>query len=58
MNLLDATVTKILSKPYKKHVFWCVDVEIDVYGSRSETTAYFKTEEDAIKCNIGYTYKC
>ena len=45
MNLLDATVIEILSEPYQSHVFWCVDVTINVYGTVSESTAYFRSKK-------------
>lgn len=58
MNLLDATVVDILSRPYERGIYWCVDVKINVYGSISESSVYFKTKEEAEKCSVGYTYKC
>lgn len=58
MNLLDATVIEILSEPYQSHVFWCVDVTINVYGTVSESTVYFRSKKEAEECSVGYTYKC
>ena len=32
MNLINAVVTQVLSKPYFKYNYWFVDVEYNGYG--------------------------
>lgn len=58
MNLIDAKIIDILSRPYERGVYWCVDVNRDIYGSVSESTVYFNTKEEAEKCSVGCTYPC
>lgn len=54
MNMLDAKVTKILSKPEFKYGKYFVKIEYECYGVYSETSAMFNTLEDAMGCNIGF----
>lgn len=54
MNLVDCYVTKVLSKPYERYGMWCVDVEFDFYGHKSEGTIYDLTKEEADKVDVGY----
>jgi len=54
MNLVDCFVTKVLSKPYEHYGMWCVDVEFDFYGHKSEGTIYDLTKEEADKVDVGY----
>lgn len=64
MNLIDAVVLKVLSKPiyvddYKDKgiTWWYVDVEsIDMGGVPQEETLTFKTEEEALKVVEGYEF--
>lgn len=58
MNLIDAKVVDILSRPYERGVYWCVDVKVDIYGSITESKVYFNSKEEAEKCSVGYTYPC
>ncbi|WP_291028145.1 hypothetical protein [Dysgonomonas sp. 37-18] len=58
MNLIDAKVVDILSRPYERGVYWCVDVKVDRYGSITESKVYFNSKEEAEKCSVGYTYTC
>lgn len=56
MNLIDLQVTEVLSKPYFNHM-WCVDVMADAWGSKQKTKVYCKTEEEAKKVDVGYTFQ-
>lgn len=56
MNLVDCFVTKVLSKPYERYGMWCVDVEFDSYGHKSEGTIYGLTKEEADKVDVGYRF--
>ena len=57
MNLIDAVVTQVLSKPYFKYNYWFVDVEYNCYGQVSETNIMCSTEESAKAVKVGYTFQ-
>ena len=57
MNLVDAVVTKVLSKPYFKYNYWFVDVEYSSYGAISKTNIMCSTEETAKAIKVGYTFQ-
>lgn len=59
MNLIDAQVTKVLSKPYQMSFskdVWFVDVEYNGYGRLSETELMVSTEEDANAIVVGHKF--
>jgi hypothetical protein len=56
MNLLDAYVTKIISKPFKDYGKWWVKVEYYCYSINSQTQLFFDTKEEAEKVEIGYKF--
>lgn len=61
-NLLDCTVTEILSEPTYKVITpgepgdWVVKVKYDCYGVESENDLYFSTKEDADEVEVGYIF--
>ena len=57
MNLLDASVTKIIScKPkYKFDKYW-VRVEYECYGHNSLTDLMFNSEEEALSLKVGFKF--
>jgi hypothetical protein len=57
MNLVDAVVTKVLSKPYFNYNYWFVDVEYNSYGVISKTNIMCSTEETAKAIKAGYTFQ-
>lgn len=57
MNLVDAVVTKVLSKQYFKYNYWFVDVEYNCYGQVSETSIMRSTEEAAKAVKVGHTFQ-
>lgn len=57
MNLVDAVVTEVLSKPYFKYNYWFVDVEYNSYGITSKTNVMCSTEETAKAIKVGYTFQ-
>lgn len=66
MNYLDATVTKILSEPYKpdwakkfpNRDVWVVDVEYDCYGKFNSRTLSFDSKSAAENLKVGYEFTC
>ena len=56
MNLINCTVTKILSKPYYKYDKWWVIVEYDCYGRKSEKSLCFKNKEQSEKLKVGTVF--
>jgi hypothetical protein len=60
MNLLDAVVKRVLSKPkfveYDGYQWWEIQVEYDCYGVLSKTVLTFKTKEEAERVNVGYKF--
>lgn len=62
MNLIDAKVKKVLSKPekrvgYENKFYWLVEVEyIDMGGINTEKIM-FMSEEEALKVTEGYVYQ-
>ena len=57
MNLVDAVVTKVLSKPYFKYNYWFVGVGYNSYGRISKTNIMCSTEEAAKAVKVGYTFQ-
>lgn len=57
MNLIDAVVTQVLSKPYFKYNYWLVDVEYNGYGVISKTNIMCSTEEAAKAVKVGHTFQ-
>lgn len=57
MNLIDAVVTQVLSKPYFKYNYWFVDVEYNSYGVISKTNIMCSTEETAKAIKAGHTFQ-
>lgn len=57
MNLINAVVTQVLSKPYFKYNCWFVDVEYNGYGVISKTNIMCSTEEAAKAIKVGYTFQ-
>lgn len=57
MNLIDAVVTKVLSKPYFKYNYWFVEVEYNSYGRTSKTNIMCSTEETARAIKVGHTFQ-
>ena len=57
MNLVDAVVTQVLSKPYFKYNYWFVDVEYSSYGRTSKTSIMCSTEEAAKAVKVDYTFQ-
>ena len=56
MNIVQCTVTKVLSEPYFNHI-WCVDVDADSWGNVQKTTVYCKTKEQADNVKVGYKFE-
>lgn len=57
MNVLDATITRILSEPVFKYDKWVVTVEYECYGQKDETQVMFGTKAEAEKLSIGDVIK-
>ena len=57
MNLINAVVTQVLSKPYFKYNCWFVDVEYNGYGVISKTNIMCSTEETARAIKVGHTFQ-
>ncbi len=54
MNLIDQEITKILSAPFYKYNRWCVKVEIEDEGGKSETLIMEDTKLKVLeKAKIG-----
>ena len=54
MNLIDQEITKILSAPFYKYNRWCVKVEIEDDGGKSETLIMEDTKLKVLeKAKIG-----
>lgn len=54
MNLIDQTITNILSSPFYKYNKWCVRVEIDDEGGKGETLIMEDTKLKVLeKAQIG-----
>jgi len=56
MNVIEFTVTKILSIPYCEYDRWWIKVKDSSHGVESEHTLMFDTEETASKINVGYMF--
>ena len=61
MNVLDHTVTKIVTPAYERYfrgyVFWEVIVEYNCYGNKGITPLRFDTEEEAKQVKVGYVFQ-
>ena len=57
MNLINAVVTQVLSKPYFKYNYWFVDVEYNGYGVISKTNIMCSTEESAKAIKVDHTFQ-
>jgi len=57
VNIVDATIVKILSDPELKYEKWFVEVEIDLWGSLSKTSAMFSSEDTARNLKVGDSIK-
>lgn len=57
MNLVDASVVKILSEPFEKFGKWWVKVEYASWGANSTTDLMFATKSEAEKVTIGYEFQ-
>lgn len=55
MNLLDAKIIEILSKPYSAYGRWFVDVKITCWGRESTTEVMRNTEAEAAAVQVGQT---
>lgn len=53
MNLIDAEVIEILSKPVLRYGFFWVDVKVTAYGRDSKTEIMCRTLEEAEAVAIG-----
>lgn len=65
MNLLENYVTAVVSPPTqdaftdlegKEHVYWWVKVQAECYGSITESTLTFDTQEEATAVCEGYVF--
>ena len=57
MNLINAVVTQVLSKPYFKYNYWFVDVEYNGYGVISKTKIMCLSEEAAKAIEVDYIFQ-
>lgn len=61
MNLIDAVVTKILSKPVYKsqegYSWWIVRIEYKDMGGKSTKKRVFSSEEEAKKLKVGDVFQ-
>lgn len=57
MNLVDATVTKILGEPYYKYGSWMLPVEYECYDTTGETLLLFDMQEVALNIKPGYVFQ-
>lgn len=53
MNLIDAKVIEILSKPYLLYGRFWVDVKVTSYGRESKTEIMCRTLEEAEAVSVG-----
>lgn len=53
MNLIDAKVIEILSKPYLLYGHFWVDVKVTSYGRESQTEIMCRTLEEAEAVHVG-----
>ena len=56
MNLLECTVTEVLSKPFEDYGRWWVKVKYDCYSVPSETQIMFDTKEESKKVEVGFKF--
>jgi len=59
MNMIEMTVTKVLSKPvqYQDKDLWLVDVMAESWGREMKTKVYEKSKETAESVKIGYKFE-
>lgn len=57
MNLIDLTVTSILSTPVKQYNHWWLKVAYTDIGGEGQTNLMFDTFEDASEVKIGDKFK-
>lgn len=57
MNILEHSVTKILSQPYRQFGRWWVDVEYTCWGSAGKSNLMFDTEAAAKAVGVGHTFQ-
>lgn len=57
MNVIDAKIIEIKSKPYVLYGRFWVDVKVTAYGRESDTEVMCKTLEEAEKVHIGQIVK-
>lgn len=56
MNLVDATVVEVTSKPYEQYGRWWLEVRSDCWGSETDSKLMFTSEEQALAVKKGYQY--
>ena len=56
MNLIDSTVTSVLSTPVKKYNHWWLKVAYIDMGGEGVTNLMFDTFEDAQDVEIGHKF--
>lgn len=56
MNLIDCTVTSLLSEPYIKYDHWWIKCEYVAEGIKGVTNIHFDTEEEAKCIKIGHKF--
>lgn len=56
MNLLECTVTEILSAPFEDYGRWWIKIKYDCYSVSSETHIMCDTKEDSEKVKIGFKF--
>ncbi len=56
MNLLECTVTEVLSIPFEDYEKWWVRVEYNCYSVTSSTQIMFDTKEEAEKVKEGFKF--
>jgi len=58
MNLIDASVTKLLSDPYLAYGKWWIKVSYKAWSDEEcETNIMFESKEDAEKVTVGYVFQ-
>jgi len=56
MNLCDCYVKEILSTPYEAYGKWWVKVIYESWGTYSESTLMFSTQEEALGVQLGHHF--
>jgi hypothetical protein len=57
MNLIDLSVTEIISNPYFRYNYWLIDVKAVCYGRESLHSLMFKTKEECLNITIGHKFQ-